>query len=130
MTMPKAKTKSQYITELKKMVKARTGKPCELWLLPQIDLTANNMVMIDKISGELDGKDLVSMVAGSMGQVKAEVNPLVPYYDKLQRTLLMQLEALGLNYNITPAKVTENTKSGGKDQDKLMATLDVAMGKE
>lgn len=130
MTMPKIKTKSQYITELKKMVKARTGKPCELWLLPQIDLTANNMVMIDKISEELDGKDLVSMVAGSMGQVKAEVNPLVPYYDKLQRTLLMQLEALGLNYNITPAKVTENTKSGGKDQDKLMATLDVAMGKE
>jgi hypothetical protein len=130
MTMSKAKTKSQYITELKKMVKARTGKPCELWLLPQIDLTANNMVMIDKISEELDGKDLVSMVAGSMGQVKAEVNPLVPYYDKLQRTLLMQLEALGLNYNITPAKVTENTKSGGKDQDKLMATLDVAMGKE
>jgi hypothetical protein len=130
MTMPKAKTKSQYITELKKMVKARTGKPCELWLLPQIDLTANNMVMIDKISEELDGKDLVSMVAGSMGQVKAEVNPLVPYYDKLQRTLLMQLEALGLNYNITPAKVTENTKSGGKDQDKLMATLDVAIGKE
>ena len=130
MTMSKAKTKSQYITELKKMVKARTGKPCELWLLPQIDLTANNMVMIDKISEELDGKDLVSMVAGSMGQVKAEVNPLVPYYDKLQRTLLMQLEALGLNYNITPAKVTENTKSGGKDQDKLMATLDVAIGKE
>lgn len=128
--MSKVKTKSQYITELKKMVKARTGKPCELWLLPQIDLTANNMVMIDKISEELDGKDLVSMVAGSMGQVKAEVNPLVPYYDKLQRTLLMQLEALGLNYNITPAKVTENTKSGGKDQDKLMATLDVAMGKE
>lgn len=47
-----------------------------------------------------------------MGQMKNEVSPLLPHYDKLQRTLLMQFEALGLNYSTTPSKVKEDTKKG------------------
>ena len=32
-----------------------------------------------------------------------------------------------MNYNVTPKKVTENTKQGGKEQDVLKQTLDIAM---
>ena len=125
--MAKEKTARDYERELKKMIKGRTGKECEAWLLPQITLTASNMVMIKRIETAISEADLTTIVSGSMGQAKTEINPLIPYYDKLQRTLLAQLEALGLNYNVTPKKVTENTKQGGKEQDVLKQTLDIAM---
>ena len=47
--MAKEKTARDYERELKKMIKGRTGKECEAWLLPQITLTASNMVMIKRI---------------------------------------------------------------------------------
>jgi hypothetical protein len=72
-----------------------------------------NMVMLDKIQDELTGMaSLITPVPGSMGQLKNEVSPLLPHYDKLQRTLLMQYEAIGLNYKTTPSKVKEDTKKG------------------
>ena len=95
------------------MIKARTGADCEPWLAPQIRTTAMNMVMLDKIQDELlDMNSLITPVPGSMGQLKNEVSPLLPHYDKTQRTLLMQFEALGLNYSTTPSKVKEDTKKG------------------
>ena len=111
--MAKKKTAHAYELELRQMIKHRTGADMEPWLLPQVRATAGNMVMLDKIQAELENtNDLVSLVAGSMAQMKNEVNPLLPYYDKLQRTLLMQFEALGLNYKTTPSKVKEDTKKG------------------
>ena len=95
------------------MIKARTGADCEPWLTPQIRTTAMNMVMLDKIQDELTGMDsLITPVPGSMGQLKNEVSPLLPYYDKMQRTLMLQFEAIGLNYKTTPSKVKEDTKRG------------------
>lgn len=111
--MAKRKTRDGYIRELKKMIKARTGADMEEWLLPQVRVTASNMLMIDKVENEImDSDELVSLTPGSQGQMKNEVNPLLPHYDKLQRTLLMQFEALGLNYSTTPSKVKEDTKKG------------------
>ena len=111
--MAKRKKRDGYIRELKKMIKARTGADMEEWLLPQVRVTASNMLMIDKVENEImDSDDLVSLTPGSQGQMKNEVNPLLPHYDKLQRTLLMQFEALGLNYSTTPSKVKEDTKKG------------------
>lgn len=111
--MAKRKTRDGYIRELKKMIKARTGADMEEWLLPQVRVTASNMLMIDKVENEImDSDDLVTLTPGSQGQMKNEVNPLLPHYDKLQRTLLMQFEALGLNYSTTPSKVKEDTKKG------------------
>ena len=107
------KTSKQYVSELRRMIKARTGADCEPWLAPQIRTTAMNMVMLDKIQDELtDMNSLITLVPGSMGQMKNEVSPLLPHYDKTQRTLLMQFEALGLNYSTTPSKVKEDTKKG------------------
>ena len=101
--MAKKKTAHAYELELRQMIKHRTGADMEPWLLPQVRTTAMNLVMLDKIQEELEEeKDLVSLVTGSMAQMKNEVNPLLSYYDKLQRTLLMQFEALGLNYKTTP----------------------------
>ena len=95
------------------MIKARTGADCEPWLAPQIRTTAMNMVMLDKIQDEITDMDsLITLVPGSMGQMKNEVSPLLPHYDKTQRPLLMQFEALGLNYSTTPSKVKEDTKKG------------------
>ena len=73
-----------------------------------------NEAMLDKIQDELvnSPKKLADFNDGSTGQMKFEAHPLLPHYDKLQRTLLMQFEALGLNYSTTPSKVKEDTKKG------------------
>ena len=112
--MAKTKTAKQYEAELRRMIKVRTGADCEPWLAPQIRTTAMNMVMLDKIQDELTNgtRDLAAWGDGSTGQMKFEAHPLLPHYDKLQRTLLMQFEALGLNYSTTPSKVKEDTKRG------------------
>ena len=119
--MAKTKTAHAYELELRKMIKSRTGAEMEPWLLPQVRATASNMVMLDKVQAELEGTDeLVKMMPGSTAQMKNEVNPLLPYYDKMQRTLMLQFESIGLNYKTTPSKVKEDTKKG-MDEDDPMA---------
>ena len=110
--MARKKTAKGYEKELRDMIETRTGAECEAWLTPQIRTTAMNEVMLDKVHDELLDTSLIQLVPGSMGQMKNEVSPLLPHYDKLQRTLLMQFEALGLNYSTTPSKVKEDTKKG------------------
>ena len=122
--MSKERTAHAYELELRKMIKSRTGADMELWLLPQVRATAANMVILDKIQSEiLDSDSLIVPVLGSQGQMKNEVSPLLPHYDKTQRTLLMQLEALGLNYSTTPSKVKEDTRKGVSENDTLTNTL-------
>lgn len=111
--MAKQRTAHTYELELRKMIKSRTGADMEPWLLPQVRATASNMVMLDKVQAELeDTSRLVTLMPGSTAQMKNEVNPLLPYYDKMQRTLMLQFEAIGLNYKVTPSKVKEDTKKG------------------
>ena len=119
--MGKKKDAHGYELELRRMIKARTGADCEVWLSPQVRATAANMVLLDRILDEiLSGGSLVLSVTGSTGQTKNEVSPLLPHYDKAQRTLLMQLEALGLNYSTTPSKVKEDTRKGVDESDPLV----------
>ena len=112
--MARPKTAHAYELELRKMIEARTGAKMELWLMPQVRATARNEVMLDQIQDELVNgpKKLADWGDGSTGQMKFEAHPLLSHYDKLQRTLLMQFEALGLNYSTTPSKVKEDTKKG------------------
>ena len=122
--MAKKKSAHAYELELRKMIKHRTGQECEPWLIPQVRATAMNLVMLDKVQAELEAEDdLVKLVAGSMAQTKNEVNPLLPYYDKLQRTLMMQFEAIGLNYKVTPSKVKEDTKKGIDNEKQGLTSL-------
>ena len=118
--MAKQRTAHAYELELRKMIKSRTGADMEPWLLPQVRATASNMVMLDKVQAELeDTSRLVTMMPGSTAQLKNEVNPLLPYYDKMQRTLMLQFEAIGLNYKTTPSKVKEDTKKGIDEEDPM-----------
>ena len=119
--MAKERTAHAYELELRKMIKARTGADCELWLTPQIRATAMNMVMLDKIQDGLcnSTKEMADWFEGSTGQMKFDSHPLLPHYDKLQRTLLMQFEALGLNYSTTPSKLNEDTKKGVDEEDPM-----------
>ena len=112
--MAKQRTAHAYELELRKMIENRTGAKMELWLMPQVRATAMNQVMLDQIQEELCNgtRRLADWGDGSTGQIKFEAHPLLPHYDKLQRTLLMQFEALGLNYSTTPSKVKEDTKKG------------------
>ncbi len=128
--MAKQKTAHAYELELRKMIKSRTGANMEPWLLPQVRATAANMVMLDKVQQELlDTTDLVKPMPGSMSQIKNEVNPLLPYYDKMQRTLMLQFEAIGLNYKTTPSKVKEDTKRGvDAEKDGLMSRISEVQG--
>lgn len=105
------------------MIEWRTGVPCEAWLLPQIRSAAMNMVMLDQLQEELTGSPLVIYGQGSMGQQTVTQNPLLTTYKDLQRTLVLQFEALGLNYKATPSKLTENTKKGGAEHDELIELL-------
>lgn len=118
--MAKQRTAHAYELELRKMIKSRTGADMEPWLLPQVRATAANMVMLDKVQEELlDTEELVKLMHGSMAQMKREVSPLLPYYDKMQRTLMLQFEAIGLNYKTTPSKVKEDTKKGVDEEDPM-----------
>ena len=112
--MAKQKTAHAYELELRKMIESRTGAKMEMWLMPQVRATAMNQVMLAQIQDELcnGSRKLADWGDGSTGQMKFEAHPLLPHYDKLQRTLLMQFEALGLNYSTTPSKVKEDTKKG------------------
>ena len=112
--MAKERTAHAYELELRKMIEIRTGAKMEIWLLPQVRATAMNQVMLDKIQDELCNgtRKLADWNDGSTGQMKFEEHPLLKTYDKLQRTLMLQFEAIGLNYKTTPSKVKEDTKRG------------------
>ena len=72
----------------------------------------------------MKAKTLVDTVWGSQTQQKDEVNPLLPYYLKLQAELRLQFQALGLNWNATPSKIKEDTKKGvDTEQDGLSNLL-------
>lgn len=86
------------------MVTERKGN-VDGWLQAQIEVAANNWQMLDRIQGRLMRGKLTYVEEGCRQQDKMVVNPLLCYYDKLQRTLLMQFEALGLNYKSNPTRV-------------------------
>ena len=117
--MARKKTAHQYELEIKKMIEARNGT-FDAWLQPQLEATAMNRVMLAKIQAELEQENtLMLTMPGSMGQTKLDAHPLLGHYDKLQRTLIQQYEALGLNFRTTPSKVVESTQKGVDDNDPM-----------
>lgn len=119
--MAKQRTAHSYELELRKMIEHRTGQKCEVWLYPQIRSAAMNMEMLDKVQEKLMAEDnnLTVTLIGSTRQMKYEVDPLLPYYLKLQAELRLQYQALGLNFTSTPSKITEPTRKGVEDDDPM-----------
>jgi hypothetical protein len=112
--------------DLKAQVEERTGLPFPEFLLPIVRLTSSNLQMIDHIHEKILEDNLISIETGSMGQSKVVVTPLLPYYDKLQRTATVQLEKIGLTYSATPSKITLSTKNGGMGDDPMEQFLKAA----
>ncbi len=105
---------------LKKKVEQRTCSPFEEWLEPQLHAAAMCLQMLEKVHEELlDGK-LTEVRQGSKEQWYNELNPLMPTYKELQRTLILHYEALGLNYKTTPSKIKEDTKKGFDESDPIV----------
>lgn len=118
--MPKAKSAHAYELEIIKMIKSRNGDFDE-WLRPQLEATAMNRVMLAKTQAELEKEtNLLLTCSGSTQQTKYEAHPLLSVYDKLQRTLILQYGALGLNYTTTPSKVKESTRKSADEDDPMV----------
>lgn len=107
---------------LKKMIEKRNGE-YEEWLEPQLHAAAMCWQMLEKVQEELMSGKLVEAKIGVKDQWYNEVNPLMPTYKELQRTLVLHYEALGLNYKTTPSKIKEDTKRGASENDTLNQTL-------
>lgn len=104
---------------LRKKVELRTGTDFEEWLEPQLHAAALCLQMLEKVHEDLmDGK-LVKERQGSKEQWVSELNPLMPTYKELQRTMILHYEALGLNYKAQPKKMTESTKKGVDLEDPM-----------
>lgn len=118
--MAKQKSAHAYELEIKKMIVERLGK-FDIWLMPQVRATAMNMVMLDKLQATLSDEktNLIMSMPGSTGQMKTDAHPLLVHYDKMQRTLIQQFQALSLNYNATPSKVKESVKQGVDEEDPM-----------
>lgn len=100
------------------MIEKRTNSEFDEFLLPQVSATAQTWMMMNRVHKDLmQESSLVGFAQGSMKQQKQEVNPLLPYYLKLQAELRLQFQALGLNWNTTPSKIKEDTKKGVDDND-------------
>ena len=84
-----------------------------------------NRVMLAKIQKELEGnKSLMMVMPGSTGQMKKDAHPLLPHYKELQRTLILQYEALGLSFKSNPMKLKKSPDGHTEEKDKLSQLLD------
>jgi hypothetical protein len=118
--MAKEKSIHAYELEIRKMIEKRVGT-FEIWLKPQVEATAMNRAMLNKVHNELikTDTDLMLISPGSQGQMKQEAHPLLSHYKELQRTLILQYEALGLSYKATPSKIKEDTRKGVDEEDPM-----------
>ena len=95
------------------MIEKRTDAEFDEFLIPQVSACAQTWMMMNRVYRDLmKEKKLISTVLGSQMQQKEDVNPLLPYYLKLQAELRLQFQAIGLNWNSTPSKIKEDVKKG------------------
>jgi len=113
-----------YENKLREMVKQRRGiDEVEPWLEAQLEAAAMNWQMVAKLHDELESKILLTYENGSQGQTKAVANPLLTMYKEMQRTHIMHMEALGLNFKTLPKKMTESGAKHGTESDDPLTEL-------
>lgn len=104
---------------LKKNIEVRTGTAFDEWLEPQLHAAALCWQMLEKVHEEIMKGNLTTVQQGSKEQYYTEVNPLMPTYKELQRTMIQHYEALGLNYKAKPDRIKEDAKRGADDEDPM-----------
>jgi len=110
-----------YEKKLREMIKQRRKiDEVEPWLDAQLEAAAMNWQMVAKLHDELNKGQLVSYENGCTGQTKAVANPLLTMYKEMQRTHIMHMEALGLNYKTLPSKMREKVSNAPDEDDPLI----------
>lgn len=126
-TTPEVKTAEQYQEEIRQMIIECKGE-CKAWYMLRIRSLAMNLVILDKVQNEiLSAKGLIMQKHGSTGQIKDAVNPLLPYYNQLQNTVLKQFNGLGLNIDdgtnaddAPPADTTDRMEQLYRDSKNIL----------
>lgn len=126
-TTPEVKTAEQYQEEIRQMIIECKGE-CKAWYMLRIRSLAMNLVILDKVQNEiLSAKGLIMQKHGSTGQIKDAVNPLLPYYNQLQNTVLKQFSGLGLNIDdgtnaddAPPADTTDRMEQLYRDSKNIL----------
>ena len=117
-----------YENKLREMIKQRRKiDEVEPWLEAQLEAAAMNWQMVDKVHEELCNGKLMSYENGSTGQTKAVANPLLTSYKELQRTHILHMEALGLNYRVLPSKMREKVSNAPDEDDPMMKFIQDVM---
>lgn len=93
--MAKLKAHKTYVENLWLDIEDQRGERPRM-LRHLVDKTAKDQRHLDDLDNRLEGEDFTSVVIGSTGQQKTEVNPLLAHRDKVSRTLLDDLKELQL----------------------------------
>lgn len=110
-----------YESKLRQMImQRRKVDEVEAWLEAAITASAMNWMMLEKLHEELMKGELISFESGSQGQHKKIANPLLVAYKECQRSHILNMEALGLNYKIQPAKMREKVSNAPDEDDPLI----------
>lgn len=111
---------SYYENRLRAMIKERRKvDELESWIEAQVEAAAMNWQMMANLHDEILKGDFVTYEKGSMGQSKTVVNPLLSTYRDVQRTHILHLEALGLNFKTQPKKMTESGAIGVNEDEPM-----------
>ncbi len=84
-----------------------------------IEKTAMDQRHLAMIDQQLETSAFTSVVTGSTGQQKTELNPLLAHRDKVSRTITDDLEALQLTAR-SLYKKSENTNVTARDNDPML----------
>lgn len=93
--MAKLKSQKTYIENLWLDIEDQRGERPRM-LRHLVEKTAADQRHLADIDNRLDDADFTTLVIGSTGQQKTEVNPLLAHRDKVSRTLLDDLKELQL----------------------------------
>lgn len=93
--MAKLKAHKTYVENLWLDIEDQRGERPRM-LRHLVDKTAKDQRHLDDLDNRLEGEDFTTIMIGSQGQQKTEVNPLLAHRDKVSRTLLDDLKELQL----------------------------------
>lgn len=93
--MAKLKSQKTYIENLWLDIEDQRGERPRM-LRHLVEKTAADQRHLADIDNRLEGEDFTTIMIGSSGQQKTEVNPLLAHRDKVSRTLLDDLKELQL----------------------------------
>lgn len=116
----KLKSLSTYVSALRERCRKKYGDEFADEYEDVIEVAARNKRMLDRFDGEIDDGDLSSLVIGSTGQQKEDVNPLIKYRNDVAKLYADNLDALFL----TPRSKLKKTENLTNVEDKMVDYFD------